>query len=148
MFCGRPIGDAFGVDAEAQLLAGYGYEHVGVFHAGTEPRNNLGDWAAYHIPPPGGAHGYAAQVEKDREMARRADFGLMVWNGVSAGTCLNILRLATIGRPCVVYDMMRGIMATIHTVEDWCAMLDHVEPEVRRSVEERMSPDERAALPV
>ena len=45
------IGDAPGADAEVQsLLAGYGYEHVGVFHAGKEPRNNLGDWAAYHIP--------------------------------------------------------------------------------------------------
>ena len=33
------IGDAPGADAEVQgLLAGYGYEHVGVFHAGKEPR--------------------------------------------------------------------------------------------------------------
>lgn len=47
------IGDAAGADAEIQgLLAGYSYEHVGVFHAGPEPRNNLGDWAAYHIPLP------------------------------------------------------------------------------------------------
>lgn len=45
------IGDAPGADAEMQgLLVGYNHEHVGVFHAGAEPRNNLGDWAAYHIP--------------------------------------------------------------------------------------------------
>ncbi|MER8542252.1 hypothetical protein NKH17_22800 [Mesorhizobium sp. M1334] len=38
------IGDASGADAEAQgLLAGYGYKHVGVFHAAKEPRNDLGD---------------------------------------------------------------------------------------------------------
>jgi len=46
------IGDASGADAEAQmLLAGYGYEHVGVFHAGREARNNLGDRAACRIEP-------------------------------------------------------------------------------------------------
>ncbi|MGN6764491.1 MAG: hypothetical protein ACTHJY_04930, partial [Rhizobiaceae bacterium] len=32
------IGDAPGADAEIQgLLAGYNYEHVGVFYAGPEP---------------------------------------------------------------------------------------------------------------
>ncbi|EYR82805.1 MULTISPECIES: hypothetical protein [unclassified Shinella] len=73
------VGDAPGAEAEAQsLLAGYGYEHVGVFHAGSEPPNNLGDWAVYHRPAPGGAHGYAFHAEKDREMAWRADYGLMV----------------------------------------------------------------------
>lgn len=37
------IGDAPGADAEMQgLLAGYKYEHVGVFHAGKEPRNICG----------------------------------------------------------------------------------------------------------
>lgn len=141
------IGDAPGADAEMQgLLAGYNYEHVGVFHAGTEPRNNLGDWAAYHIPPPEGAKGFAVHAAKDREMARRADFGLMVWNGASPGTCLNVLRLAGCGSPCVVYDMMRGIVATIHNTADWRAMLNRAEAHVRRAVEGRMTADERLAL--
>lgn len=139
------IGDAPGADAEMQgLLAGYNYEHVGVFHAGAEPRNNLGDWAAYHIPPPAGAKGLAVHAEKDGEMARRADFGLMVWDGASPGTCLNILRLAAIGSPCVVYDMMRGTVATVHHLQDWRAMLANAGDEVRRAVEARMSEDERS----
>ena len=141
------IGDAPGADAEAQsLLAGYGYEHVGVFHAGKEPRNNLGDWAAYHIPPPARARGFAVHVQKDREMARRADFGLMIWDGASPGTALNVLRLAVIGSPCVVYETMRGMVATIHNTSDWRAMLHHAGPDVRRQVEARMTPDERLAL--
>jgi hypothetical protein len=141
------IGDAPGADAEIQgLLAGYNYEHVGVFHAGPEPRNNLGDWAAYHIPLPDDAQGFAAQDGKDLEMARRADFGLMVWDGASPGTCLNVLRLAVIGSPCVVYDTMRGIVATVRNTVDWRAMLRHAGPEVRRDVEARMSADERLAL--
>mgnify|MGYP001316372816 CR=1 FL=1 len=141
------IGDAPGADAEMQgLLAGYNYEHVGVFHARAEPRNNLGDWAAYHIPPVAGAQGFAVYAEKDREMARRADFGLMVWNGASPGTCLNILRLARLSSPCVVYDMMRGTAATVHHLQDWRAMLHHAGDEVRRAVAARMSEDVRFAL--
>jgi hypothetical protein len=142
------IGDAPGADAEVQgLLAGYGYEHVGVFHAGAEPRNNLGDWAAYHIPPPDDAQGFAIHAAKDREMARRADYGLMIWDGVSPGTCLNVLRLAMMASPCVVYDTMRGMVATVHNTVDWGAILHDAGPEVRRQVEARMTPDERLARP-
>lgn len=141
------IGDAPGADAEMQgLLAGYNYEHVGVFHARAEPRNNLGDWAAYHIPPPAGAQGFAIHAEKDREMARRADFGLMIWDGASPGTCLNVLRLAGLNSPCVVYDTMRGTVGTVHAVADWRAMLHHAGPDVRREVEARMTAAERLAL--
>jgi len=141
------IGDAPGADAEMQgLLAGYNYEHVGVFHAGPEPRNNLGDWAAYPVPPPDGAEGFAAHAGKDREMARRADFGLMVWDGESPGTCLNVLRLVMKGSPCVVCGTMRGMMATVRDTLGWRAMLHHADPEVRRAVEARMSENERLVL--
>ncbi|MBE0703233.1 MAG: hypothetical protein IH582_08705 [Afipia sp.] len=141
------IGDAPGADAEIQgLLAGYNYEHVGVFCAGYVPRNNLGDWAVYPVPPVS-AHGFEAHAPKDREMARRADFGLMVWDGMSAGTCLNILRLAMANKPCVIYDMARGSVATTHSTDHWRAMLHHAGPGVRRQVEARMTPDERLALP-
>ena len=138
------IGDAPGADAEVQgLLAGYSYEHVGVFHADKEPRNNLGDWAAYHRPAPGGAQGYAFHAEKDREMARRADYGLMIWDGVSPGTCLNMLRLAAIGSPCVVYDTMRSSKFTLRSIPDWHEMMRDAGPDVRRQVDARMADDER-----
>ena len=141
------IGDAPGADAEAQgLLAGYGYEHVGVFHAGREPRSNLGDWAAYHIPPPAGARGFAIHAAKDREMARRADYGLMIWDGISPGTALNVLRLALIGSPCVVYDTMRCVVTTTYNPADWQAMLHSASAEVQRQIEARMTPDEHLAL--
>lgn len=138
------VGDAPGADAEAQsLLAGYGYEHVGVFHAGCEPRNNLGDWAAYHRPAPDGSHGYAYHAEKDREMARRADYGLMIWDGASPGTCLNILRLAATASPCIVYDTMRGMQRTVRNIPDWHDMLRGVGSDVVRQVDARMTDDER-----
>jgi hypothetical protein len=79
-------------------------------------------------------------------MARRADFGLMVWDGVSPSTCLNVLRLAVIKNPCVVYDTMRGTVSTVHNTVDWRAMLYHAGPDVRCDVEAHMSVDERLAL--
>jgi len=143
------IGDAPGADAEMQgLLAGYNYEHVGVFCAGDTPRNNLGDWAIYPVPPHVGAHGFEAYAPKDREMARRANYGLMVWDGMSLGTCLNALRLAMANKPCVIYDMARGSVATAHNAADWRAMLRHAGPDICRKIEARMTPDERLALPV
>lgn len=141
------IGDAPGADAEAQsVLAGYGYDHVGVFHSGKESRNNLGDWASYYIPPPPGTQGLAAHAEMNREMARRADFGLMIWDGTSPGTALNMLRLAIIASPCVVYDMARGRVRTLYNTADWRAMLDEAGPQVRGEVEARMTSDERLVL--
>lgn len=141
------IGDAPGADVEVQsLLAGYRYDHVAVFHAGKEPRNNIGDWAAYHIPPPDDATGFAVHAEKDREMARKADFGLMIWDGGSPGTFLNVYRLALIGSPCVVYDLARRNVTTTHNVAEWRAMLDYAGPDVARQIISRMTPDEREGL--
>ena len=140
------IGDAPGADCEMQsLLAGYNYAHVNVFHAGAEPRNNL-DWTTYHIQPPDGAPGFAVDAGKDREMARRADFGMMVWDGASSGTCLNMLRLALCASPCIVYDTMRGAVETVRNTSNWCAMLRHAGSDVLMQVEARMTPEERQAL--
>ena len=61
-------------------------------------------------------------------------------------TCLNVLRLAALGSPCVVYDTMRGTVGTVHTVADWRAMLHHAGSDVRRGVEARMTADERLVL--
>ena len=68
-------------------------------------------------------------------------------DGASAGTCVNVLRLAVTGSPCVVYDMLRGTAATIHDTAEWSAMLHNAGPEVRNAVEARMTPDEGLALP-
>jgi hypothetical protein len=142
------IGNAPGADAEVPgLLAGYTY-HVGVFHAGTEPRHNLGDWPAYHVPPAPGAHRFFVHAGKDREMARRADDGPMIRDGASPGTFLNVLRLALFASPCVIYDTMRGRVATTYSVADWRAMLDVADIDVAREVVARMIPDEGEALAV
>ena len=38
-------------------------------------------------------------------MAREADYGLMIWDGKSAGTICNILRLINVGRKAVLINV-------------------------------------------
>ncbi|MER9585515.1 hypothetical protein [Mesorhizobium sp. M0276] len=80
-------------------------------------------------------------------MARRADFGMMVWDGASPETAVNMLRLAIANKRCVIYDLAKGSMATTYNVRDWCAMLHHAGLDIRRQAEARMTADERLALP-
>jgi hypothetical protein len=98
------VGDANGADKAAQMyLNGKGYPHVEVFCTEGACRNNVGGWAV---------HGVAAQARernaefysaKDRVMAEEADFGLMLWDGKSVGTLMNVFRLLELQKKAVVY---------------------------------------------
>ena len=72
-------------------------------------------------------------------MARRADYGLMVWDGASPGTCLNMLRLAAAGSPCVVYDTMRSATFTLRNLPDWHEMLRNAGRDLVGRIEARMT---------
>jgi hypothetical protein len=141
------IDDAPGAHAEMQsLLAGYNLRARWRLSCRSRIPQQSRRLAAYHIPPPEGAQGFAVHAAKDREMARRADYGLMVWNGISPGTALNVLRPTLIGSPCVVYDTMRGTVMTTYNIADWQAMLQSVGAAVHRQIEARMTADERLGL--
>jgi hypothetical protein len=87
------VGDANGADKAVQkLLHDDGYAHVTVYCSGHQCRNNLGGWPTESIEAPAGAKGFDFYAAKDRVMARNADYGLMIWDGKSPGTVLNILR--------------------------------------------------------
>ncbi len=93
------VGDAAGVDKTVQkYLLDASYPHVMVFCSGDHPRNNLGSWETYQVAPTKHVRGYQFFAAKDRAMAKKADFGLMIWDGKSPGTALNVLRLVRPGR--------------------------------------------------
>ena len=74
------VGDANGADKAVQKhLYDIHYDKVTVFCSGASPRNNLGTWFTHHVDPPKNAKGFQFYAAKDREMAREADFGLMIW---------------------------------------------------------------------
>ena len=88
------VGDADGVDASIQrLLFEYGAKKTTVYCAGERPRNNVADWPVhcvktYHLP---GSRAYF--TAKDIEMAKDADYGLMIWDAKSPGTLSNVIEL-------------------------------------------------------
>jgi hypothetical protein len=137
------VGDANGADKAVQRhLLDSGYERVTVFCSGDTCRNNLGQWQTHHVPTSRDAKDFQFYATKDREMARLAEFGLMFWDGSSAGTPLNILRLVRAGKKAVLIDVSRKQVNTFKRASDWDAFLARCSPELRRDLEKRATPEE------
>jgi hypothetical protein len=136
------VGDANGADKAVQkFMADAPYRNVTVFCSGPEPRNNLGDWPLHPVTPevPKGFQFYAA---KDREMAASATYGLMIWDGKSAGTILNILRLVRGGKKAVLIDVPQKDALTFKTMSDWDRFRLQCHPALISDVKERATSDE------
>ena len=89
------VGDCHGVDTLVQQYCkDLGYHHVRVYHIGEHPRNNL---AFNTVKVPGNRY-----AMKDTQMARDADRGLVIWDGVSTGSGMNINRLRAANKPVTV----------------------------------------------
>jgi hypothetical protein len=118
------VGDAVGADKAVQkFLSEASYQNVTVFCSGDSYRNNLGQWPTRHVQPPKSAKGFQLYAAKDREMARETDFGLMVWDGKSPGTLLNVLRLVRAGKKSVLIDVPNQKAITFKTETDWDSFL-------------------------
>ena len=116
------VGDANGADKAIQEhLKTLACHTVTVFCSGVRCRNNLGGWPTRHIDVPASAKGFQFYAAKDRQMAREADFGLMLWDGKNAGTVLNVLRLIGAGKKTV----------PIRSVSSRSTCLRHVVPPER-----------------
>ena len=117
------VGDANGVDRLIQeYLSEKAYRNVTVYCI-NNPRNNLGQWENHSIPVNEPRASFESYVLKDVEMANDADYGLMVWNGKSAGTLNNTLNLLASGKPIVVYFTPRREFREITTSGDFKALL-------------------------
>lgn len=137
------VGDANGADKAVQKhFHDIHYDKVTVFCSGATPRNNLGPWLTHHVDAPKNAKGFQFYAAKDREMAREADFGLMIWDGKSPGTVLNVLRLAIAGKIAVLFNVPDKDVVNIKSVEAWKNFIAHCSDELRRDLKERATPDE------
>jgi probable addiction module antidote protein len=137
------VGDANGADKAVQRhLVEVGYKDVTVFCSGDTCRNNLGNWRERHVPSLKREKGFQFFALKDREMARAADFGLMIWDGKSAGTVLNILRLIRYGKKAVLLNVPRMDDIKFKTFADWENFLTRCESGLRKDLQARATPDE------
>lgn len=137
------VGDAGGADKAVQKhLLDSQYDKVTVFCSGETCRNNLGHWKTANITPSNAAKGFQFYAAKDREMARKAEFGLMIWDGNSAGTLLNVLRLMRAGKKAVLINVPEKKSLTFKAAADWTKFLSQCPPGLTHDLKERATPEE------
>ena len=109
------VGDANGADKAVQIyLAGFNYDNVEVFCSNGICRNNVGHWKTRAVEVARGVRGFEFYSAKDREMANEASIGLMLWDGKSKGTLLQIWRMVAQGKKVVVYTSHLKCLSTIN----------------------------------
>ncbi|QPF92311.1 hypothetical protein [Bradyrhizobium commune] len=97
-------GDANGADRAMQsYLHELGYSDVTVYFVGDAPRNNVGNWPIRNVIVDAKLQGRDFYAQKDREMARVADLGFVLWDGKSSGSVQNMLWLVAQKKTVVVY---------------------------------------------
>ena len=137
------VGDANGADKAVQrYFLDRRYADVTVFCSGTTPRNNLGSWPTHSVGVPKNAKGFSYFAAKDREMAKRADIGFMIWDGKSPGTALNVLRLVRAGRISVLFNVPEKAVSNIKSLEQWWMFVEHCNLQLRSDIRERATPEE------
>src|SRR5262249_20383947 len=137
------VGDANGADKAVQkFLSEREYPWVTVFCSGNECRNNVGHWETRHIEAAKNAKGFDYYAAKDRVMAREADYGLMIWDGKSAGTILNILRLLNAGKKAALINPTKKSATNLKTITDWANFYSSCTPGLRNDIRKRATADE------
>lgn len=142
------VGDASGADrCVQQYLAEKGYANVLVFCTGV-CRNNAGGWKTMVVSANAGERGFDFYALKDREMAREADYGFMVWDGKSKGTLNNVLNLLCENKSTLVFFSPDESFHTIRNAEDFSALLAKCDERALAVFEERLQISKRLDLSV
>ncbi len=141
------VGDANGADKAVQkhFLDAH-YDKVTVYCSGRTPRNNLGTWRTHRVDVPTSTKGFQFYAAKDRQMAREADFGLMIWDGKSPGTVLNVLRLVQAGKVSVLFSVPDKGAINIKSTDQWRSFQQTFSVDLRADLKERATPEEWALV--
>ncbi len=139
------VGDANGADKAVQsYLHSKHYDLVEVFCAGDHCRNNLGGWLARTISANVKRRDFSFYATKDRAMADEASYGLMIWDGKSVGTLMNVSRLIRQGKTVVVYSVPARRFTDVKSEVDWQAFVSRCGAELRERIQHESETEERA----
>lgn len=133
------LGDANGADKALQkLLADVQYTNVVVFCSGHSCRNNVGNWKVRQIAVDPEVTGRAFYAQKDRAMAAEADYGLILWDGKSAGSISNALELLKREKPVVVYFSPEKDFYQLSHLDDIQELLNKCDGEALRAISRKV----------
>ncbi|MCH8035760.1 MAG: hypothetical protein IIC53_01390 [Proteobacteria bacterium] len=132
------VGDANGADkAVQQYLHSKHYQNVEVFCSNGICRNNIGNWPTRSIPAETRNRTAEFYSAKDRVMAQEATVGLMIWDGRSVGTLLNVFRLLSLQKKAVIYTVPEKLFLEFRSGVEWDNFLASRDVGLRHKVEQR-----------
>lgn len=138
------IGDANGTDKAVQrYLHSKRYDQIEVFCAGDMCRNNVGGWPVRMTSAKGKRKNFNFYATKDRVMAEEASVGLMIWDGKSKGTLMNVLRLVSQQKKVVVYIAPTKEFMNLKSKVDWERLVARCGLELRRRLEHEAAAERR-----
>ena len=143
------IGDANGADkAVQQYLVAKNYQQVEVFCSGTRCRNNIGNWPTRPVSVNSSRRDFDFYAAKDVQMAKESASGLMIWDGKSAGTLMNVMRLIKQNKTVAIFEAPAGRFQELKSESEWNDLLSGCSSEVRLRIEELSASDREARTPV
>jgi hypothetical protein len=95
-----------------------GYNNVRIYAANGKARNNVGHWDVENVHVETNKKGFDFHTVKDKEMAKAADCGFMIWNGKSKGTLNNLVNLVSFNKKALVYFIPDKQFYIIKSVDD------------------------------
>jgi hypothetical protein len=138
------IGDANGADKAVQMyFAAENYRNVTVYCSGAECRNNLGNWETHHVETGNGKRDFEFYAVKDAAMSNVADYGFMLWDGLSAGTVNNAVNLVEKGKQVLLYLSPRDEFITLRTIDEIRKLVEKCPPDVGDKLVQRLKLDQR-----
>lgn len=143
------MGDAPGADKSVQqYLAARGYREVEVFCSGSRCRNNVGNWPSRQVAVSSSRRNFDFYATKDLRMAQEAAWGFMIWDGQSAGTLMNVLRLVKQNKKAVVFEAPKHRFRELKSESEWKDFFSECSDSVRVRIEKLSAADSKVAVPL
>lgn len=103
------------------------FRRVRVYVSDEEVRNNAGNYEVFHVKARYKEEdSFEYYKKKDYAMVKVADSALMVWDGKSKGTFLNIVDMAAMHKPTELFIVGNPERITIEKTEDIVKLLDEM----------------------
>lgn len=127
------VGDANGVDKAVQIFcAQQKYRNVEVYVSQGKARNNIGNWNVNYVQVSKSLKGFDFYAAKDYEMAKDADYGFMIWNGISKGTLNNTINLINMHKKTMLYYTPDKKLYMINSLNGMKEFIDRCEEQTKR----------------
>lgn len=140
------VGDAKGADTAVQeYLASKSYQHVEVFCI-NQPRNLAMSWTIRSIATfKKEKLSHIDFALKDEAMAKKSDYGFMIWDGESSGTINNVLNLLAMGKKCLVYMEKVDEFFNISIISDFERLLNKCDQSRIELIDKKINLKKRSA---